>query len=1043
MKLRPERVGRKWPLTAAVVFAAMTSSCMSLTPPRDMDDTEGCAECKDKAKVCKDPTMHALACDLDALEEHIDKFGSVVAKQPDVWGQARMQQHRWDFEQQMKGELKNFSPTLQGSLSRSDQAYFADAAMLSYAASTTGGGAPSTANANANANQAGTPATGDTFGAFGQIGRSLPLPALQPSFAAAVGATATTAATGSAAAGAVVNISLEPTEKLDQEARYLNYLNELRRINEGDDTADAPGYSLNVVRVPVSLLPGKHTRIGHGAEVTMTLTPYLSDELLPTTFRNLVANDLVDQIGLPLTQALNDCDVRCALQAMDPLDPDNPCEHQPKCSRCDPSSSPPPMPQAGGAAPLIDDSNSRKMVAFSNDLQKDPKKRALFVKAVTNHHYFVPATKDRRAQLPFPPSQMDEVYGTDFMINVALEAYGTFKNDLIANPVIQFPDVQGYLQEELGAARKLLADPHNAALWDFCTPDLATMVHTHQVDHLTVMRTNFQTVLLQTDHTDDHHQTHIALAWAIIVESALLNEHLVQDMKESASLKGCACLPTGWLPYYLPEPPEEARKAFNDYVRCRWPIHVFALDPFNQEQNIADQYSRRREMQLSLSLAFVRGEISASNMSRYARRLEADMDTIDLNRTQVGFSHGDDTFGWRFYPRFQSPDVESNTTVFFRDLLIGGPNRDQDLAQRRLEPGERECTAVVIMPSFMPYATLEVSSNWFRLTDPKCKELTAAQAVRLGRAVKSIQNCGPQVRDADCYRDGDLGRLLRKAQQLEDRLPLQSMTVQVPYENTLGGFAMFSTGVTDLAPDLTGWYGTPSIDPKNDTTLFLVGRHFSVLGTRVVAGGVEVPAASMELLSREVIKVTIPKGSIPYCGNGHYPESVDVHLATPYGVTSHLMIPTGAAPTPAPPTVGMSWGTDGQVDLGYIYSGVGIASSSGPNFRPPTIMVTTTDTSLANVPAQITLVLPNKDKITLPTPVTFASGKATVSGADLVAAAFAEYGTAFGEQRTPPASVPIQQVSVQPLQPLDAKNQPPAPVPLSSNLTINWVFAPK
>ena len=107
-------------------------------------------------------------------------------------------------------------------------------------------------------------------------------------------------------AGSASGIALEPTVQLDQEARYLNHLQHLRRINEGDDTADSPGYSLDLVRIPVSVLPGKRTDKGYGAEITFTATPILSDELLPTTFRNLVINDLVEQIGLPLTQVLND-----------------------------------------------------------------------------------------------------------------------------------------------------------------------------------------------------------------------------------------------------------------------------------------------------------------------------------------------------------------------------------------------------------------------------------------------------------------------------------------------------------------------------------------------------------------------------------------------------------------------------------------------------------------------------------------------------------------------------------------------------------------
>ena len=31
-------------------------------------------------------------------------------------------------------------------------------------------------------------------------------------------------------------------------------------------------------------------------------------------------------------------------------------------------------------------------------------------------------------------------------------------------------------------------------------------------------------------------------------------------------------------------------------MRCKWPIHVFALDPVVDQQNILDAYSRRTEL---------------------------------------------------------------------------------------------------------------------------------------------------------------------------------------------------------------------------------------------------------------------------------------------------------------------------------------------------------------------------------------------------------------------------------------------------------------
>ncbi len=99
-----------------------------------------------------------------------------------------------------------------------------------------------------------------------------------------------------------------------------------------------------------------------------------------------------------------------------------------------------------------------------------------------------------------------------------------------------------------------------------------------------------------------------SLAWAIIVESALLNDRLNQDIRDAASSKGHV-VPQEAFAFYFPQPAPEARQAFAEYVRTRWPIHVFTLDPMSQDQNIAETYSRRQEMQLALSLAFASGNI--------------------------------------------------------------------------------------------------------------------------------------------------------------------------------------------------------------------------------------------------------------------------------------------------------------------------------------------------------------------------------------------------------------------------------------------------
>ncbi len=272
--------------TVTVLIGSLfLSSCSRLEvveTPVDIDAGSHAAA----TATAQQTTVRSLAAAIDSMERHIDRFGSVVAKQPDVWGQARLTKYRDEFEQQMAAELPNFSHTLQGSVSGSDQAYLADAFALSAAASSkpaallslgggSGGGGSSTSTNSTTflpgsltsptslTQAVTTPAGGapkpqtisplplpnqsGTFDAFNNISRTpanLPAPI---GFADAKG-----------------GISLEPTIFLDQKSQYLNHLHELRRIGEGDDTADSPGYALNLVRIPVSILPGKKTDIGYG-----------------------------------------------------------------------------------------------------------------------------------------------------------------------------------------------------------------------------------------------------------------------------------------------------------------------------------------------------------------------------------------------------------------------------------------------------------------------------------------------------------------------------------------------------------------------------------------------------------------------------------------------------------------------------------------------------------------------------------------------------------------------------------------------------------
>ena len=135
----------------------------------------------------------------------------------------------------------------------------------------------------------------------------------------------------------------------------------------------------------------------------------------------------------------------------------------------------------------------------------------------------------------------------------------------------------------------------------------------------------------------------------------------------------------------------------------------------------------------------------------------------------------------------------------------------------------RECTAIVIMPSFVPYVTFDTRSEFFHLTNPKRTDASMRQTLELSRSIKAMQTSAAQCTQcANLYRDGEVGRLLKRVDQLDRALPLQTMQVQVPYENTSGGFELFNRGITDLAPELVGWYGArASIRPAARSSSWL------------------------------------------------------------------------------------------------------------------------------------------------------------------------------------------------------------------------------
>jgi len=895
---------------------------------------------------CDDP-LDRLAEQLAWLDHHQRTYGWIVPKEPDVWGQTRLMRHRAEYEAEMARQLGQFSERTSAALRRSDQAFLGMALALQSASGDrrTSRQVPvpdATGSASVvNSIQGLIPSTNEPVDRAPPvvIARTEPF-GFQP-----------------APPGFQFDndpVSLEPSVHLDQLSRYIQHLQALRRVNEGDDSADAPGYALALVRIPVSVTPGELTDTGHGAEITFTAELILGDELLPATFRSLVINDLVDVIAPPLTWCVNDpdCVAWAATIALDA-----------GAAGDDGTGRMGIVPGGGGAG------RQGVMAAMS----------LLSARLPVVSPGPAPAMKTRRARLPLPFSQLVEVSGTREIAILIHETHRALAGHPAGRPCAEITDVRGYLDEEAKAAAAFLEESSRRHLWgELPGWNLAGLVRGRRSAELDAIRCRFFSQIgsdpalagptlglgpaspLGPDGPALPHGPQgpsellgvdprcclpgpprppacssitAVLAWGLLVESALLEERLIDDMRESASARaqGGGLIATAG-PFLGPDPPPEARAAFNDYVRQRWPLRVFALDPVREEQNVDDSFSRRRETQIALAVAAASGRLSSQALTRYTRRLETDMATVALNQTAVGFAHGADTFGWRFYPRVQTPPTRG-TLATLGETIRGGPTTDAERTRQRLEPGMRECTAILVLPSFVPHVRFDSTSRFFALVHPRDADPTMRKMLEYARAVQAMRHTQNEVIRRACQgADGQAALFLRQVDQLERRLPLQSLVAQVPHENTAGGFELFATGISDLAPELVGWFGSPGIDPAAATTLFLVGKGFSVLDTRVIAGGRPVP---FRLLSRDLMEVTIPPGVMtlrppgacctaaaalprsevvmpaggveplpgPAAAAGpfsacepscHDRECVDIHVATPYGVSGHLFVPVAA-----------------------------------------------------------------------------------------------------------------------------------------------------
>jgi hypothetical protein len=827
-------------------------------------------------------TLAHIATLIDASEREIRAGGTIVVKQPDVWGQDRMTAFRRDFDLRIRGELDRFQPVVSAQVARTDNAAVAAAATVR--ASVTPAGMSSAAPAELPLTQFELPPAApfvplkDRFSGLGPQAGSL---------------------------------GIEPSVLLDERKSFLDHGYELLRVNLGDDTSDAAGYGLYLFRLPVSIDPAGPTFKGWGGSLTVTVKHDFGNRFAAETFRSLVVNDLVDLLAPIVGELIRSDGWRGRLK-----------EFEEAAFRY----------RQSNFAPAQKD----RMVCCVQHLKLPISPMRLW-----------------KGYYPIASADLTNVFLVESFYRIAAEV-----QDRLHSDAPRGSEIRALLRQELEVAYDLMLgfDGRRGPLADIGL--IEGIVHQIQARHfegrpgdpptcliLPGDRTANANPLLVAYHLlmarlpgNTEQRAMGALCWAVAIDAGLLNRQLRNDMWRLGGTRSFVC-PENLheLFFYPPVPDPAAEGAFAAYVRSRWPVIAMTLEPAADQQNIADAYQRNRALQLSLTGAFAAGKIGARALESQMRQARYDTNSLTLNRTITAFAHGADTFGWRFYPRYQSPRDEPSTVAALLGVLSGF----DPLKSARLEPGQRELTVTVIAPSFLRSVRIETAGNWFKLTDPSVQRLDTAVMLDQGRRVAELRQELAYAAGAAAHRSDDVARLATRIDQLERQLALQTYVLGLPYDPTLGGFELFTQGAISLVPELVGYEGVEGIDPTRPTDLLLMGKHFSLSHTRVVVSGVGIPQEEVEFFSRRAVRVRIPAGVSPtatLATTASATPAYELYLVTPGGSSNRLVIPCVAPVTlPFSQPEGSEFGLRVKPSISALAPAMGDdrSAASPPRLQPP------------------------------------------------------------------------------------------------------------
>jgi hypothetical protein len=805
-----------------------------------------------------DPFMQ-LAREVTVIEDDIRRDGTITIKTPDVWGDGNLLQFIQEYERVMSKDLDTkFTETLQAFISRSDQMELQSTTALGDALSSSGNGNKSDSSATVNTIDL------KDEGLFAALKDAVDI--AKPS----------------------QKIGIEPTELDRQRSVFLSLNQALRRRAIGDDQSRAAGYGLYMFRIPVSILPGRETNRNYAAAVTLRARMEIDRAHLEYAFARLMIADTVDAITPWVNQKLmRKADRISQLATLVQILTDAAASEKNDGFRKDL------VTLAALGTRLVNlEQHSRWMDPGkwqSHQLEVGNFISQLFGSLTNKEMDAKPAAAlelalgQFLAQFPVPIDNngIQEKHTQRMQYNSTL---GSAR----AAPIL--PDIEPLFgQTELFAVLAKVHDnfvlqprdstdaggPKDQEIRDFLFDYLESVLNALDP----VPERVAQTIQRAADHANRKKFDPLAadrcelecyfaelgaepdfplVASILALQNGLLDANIKQMLealrvagKLPESLANLINLATDTKDpnrdlYFFDldncRHAEEAVALWQILIQENFPIHVFSLEPQVEEQNTYDAFARNRELQLALAYNVAKGVIGVQQKVAMSRRLALEMADIGVNRTAVAFAHGNDTFGWYFYPRTQPPPAESsNLAALGRMIWSTGPTEHYDKKHRNLEPGMRECEVLVAMPDFIDQVAFDVTTNWERITKPGVTKRSYEEMILQGSRIQQLRSCLGESCNPQMYRAGEFERLVSRIDQLEQMLGLQTYRVNLPYDYEQSGSDLFDTGKDHLRPLITGFYGLDYLEPdtKDDAFLFITGKNFHPTLTHVVVGGTE------------------------------------------------------------------------------------------------------------------------------------------------------------------------------------------------------------